>query len=178
MGHETQHHSGRSCLAINNQNLQRRSAPAHPGVDRSHRERCSDGRRCSRDRAPILKVIESENAPSLYNDPQLTERLATAIGKAIGTDNMIKSPPLMASEDFGHLSLDHQIPSFYFWLGAMALRKLPRAANPQASAVLALKLVRAVAGTNVAHRSQSNDDGGARVDEEVTLERKVKWQLN
>ena len=76
------------------------------------------------DRAPILKVIESENAPSLYNDPQLTERLATAIGKAIGTDNMIKSPPLMASEDFGHLSLDHQIPSFYFWLGAMAPEKI------------------------------------------------------
>jgi len=76
------------------------------------------------DRAPILKVIESENAPSLYNDPQLTERLATAIGKAIGTDNMIKSPPLMASEDFGHLSLDHQIPSFYFWLGAMAPGKI------------------------------------------------------
>ena len=76
------------------------------------------------DRAPILKVIESENAPSLYNDPQLTERLATAIGKAIGPDNMIKSPPLMASEDFGHLSLDHQIPSFYFWLGAMAPEKI------------------------------------------------------
>jgi hippurate hydrolase len=76
------------------------------------------------DRAPILKVIESENAPSLYNDPQLTERLANAIGKAIGTDNMIKSPPLMESEDFGHLSLDHQIPSFYFWLGAMAPEKI------------------------------------------------------
>ena len=76
------------------------------------------------DRAPILKVIESENAPSLYNDPQLTERLATAIGKAIGPDNMIKSSPLMASEDFGHLSLDHQIPSFYFWLGAMAPERI------------------------------------------------------
>ncbi|HXI74955.1 MAG TPA: amidohydrolase [Pyrinomonadaceae bacterium] len=76
------------------------------------------------DRAPILKVIESENAPSLYNDPQLTERLAAAIGKAIGPDNMIKSPPLMASEDFGHLSLDHQIPSFYFWLGAMAPERI------------------------------------------------------
>jgi hippurate hydrolase len=76
------------------------------------------------DRAPIMKVIESENAPSLYNDPQLTERLAKAIGKAIGPDNMIKSMPLMASEDFGVFSLDHQIPSFYFWLGAMAPEKI------------------------------------------------------
>ena len=76
------------------------------------------------DRAPILNVIESENAPSLYNDPQLSERLANAIGKAIGPENVIKSAPLMASEDFGVLNLDHKIPSFYFWLGAMAPEKI------------------------------------------------------
>lgn len=76
------------------------------------------------DRAPIMKIIESENAPSLYNDPQLTERMANAIGKAIGPDNVIKSAPLMASEDFGIFNLDHQIPSFYFWLGAMAPEKI------------------------------------------------------
>jgi amidohydrolase len=76
------------------------------------------------DRAPILKVITSENAPSLYNDPQLTERMAAAISKALGNDNVIKAPPLMASEDFGVFSLDHQIPSFYFWLGAMAPAKI------------------------------------------------------
>src|SRR6266436_1751474 len=71
------------------------------------------------DRSPILKVIESEGAPSLYNDPQLTERITNAIGRAIGADNVIKSSPLMASEDFGRLSLDHQIPSVMFWLGAI-----------------------------------------------------------
>lgn len=71
------------------------------------------------DRAPIMKVIEAENAPSLYNDPALTERVASAIGKAIGVNNTIKVPPLMASEDFGRFSLDHQIPSFMFWLGAI-----------------------------------------------------------
>ena len=76
------------------------------------------------DRAPIMKVIESENAPSLYNDPQLTERMSVAIARAIGSDNVIKAAPLMASEDFGHFSLDHQIPSFYFWLGAMAPAKI------------------------------------------------------
>jgi amidohydrolase len=71
------------------------------------------------DRAPIMKVIEAENAPSLYNDPALTERVAAAIAKAIGADNTIKTPPLMASEDFGRFSLDHQIPSMMFWLGAI-----------------------------------------------------------
>jgi metal-dependent amidase/aminoacylase/carboxypeptidase family protein len=71
------------------------------------------------DRAPIMKVIEAENAPSLYNDPALTERVAAAIGKAIGADHTIKIQPLMASEDFGRFSLDHQIPSCMFWLGAI-----------------------------------------------------------
>ena len=71
------------------------------------------------DRAPILKVIESEGAPSLYNDPQLTERITNAIGRSIGADKVVKAPPLMASEDFGRLSLDHQIPAFMFWLGAI-----------------------------------------------------------
>jgi len=71
------------------------------------------------DRAPIIKVVESENAPALYNDPKLTERVATAIGRAIGTDNVTKVAPLMGSEDFGRFSLDRQIPAFMFWLGAI-----------------------------------------------------------
>jgi amidohydrolase len=71
------------------------------------------------DRAPIMKVVEAQNAPSLYNDPALTERVAAAIGKAIGADNTIKVQPLMASEDFGRFSLDKQIPSVMFWLGAI-----------------------------------------------------------
>jgi amidohydrolase len=71
------------------------------------------------ERAPILTVIESENAPSTYNDPQLTERVAAAIGRTIGKDNVTKASPLMVSEDFGYLSLDHQIPAVMFWLGAV-----------------------------------------------------------
>jgi len=71
------------------------------------------------DRMPIVKVIENESGPSLYNDPQLSERVAVAIGRTIGADNVIKVSPLMASEDFGRFSLDHQIPSMMFWLGAI-----------------------------------------------------------
>ncbi len=71
------------------------------------------------DRAPIVRMVESENAPSLYNDPKLTERVAGAIGRTIGTDNVIKVAPLMGSEDFGRFSLDRQIPAFMFWLGAI-----------------------------------------------------------
>ena len=71
------------------------------------------------DRAPILKVIESENSPATYNDPELSERIAAAIGRTVGKDNVIKAQPLMVSEDFGYFSLDHKIPAFMFWLGAV-----------------------------------------------------------
>jgi amidohydrolase len=71
------------------------------------------------DRLPMVRVIENESGPSLYNDPPMTERIAAAIGRTLGADNVVKVPPLMASEDFGRLSLEHQIPSFMFWLGAI-----------------------------------------------------------
>jgi len=71
------------------------------------------------DRAPILKVIESENSPATYNDPELSERIAAAIGRTVGQDKVVKAQPLMVSEDFGYFSLDHQIPAFMFWLGAV-----------------------------------------------------------
>ena len=68
------------------------------------------------DRAPVVKV--SEGTGSTYNDPQLLERLAVAFKQALGEDNVVKVPPIMASEDFGYFSLDHQIPTTIFWLGA------------------------------------------------------------
>jgi hippurate hydrolase len=68
------------------------------------------------DRAPEVKV--SEGTSSTYNDPQLLERLAIAFKQALGDDNVVKVPPIMASEDFGYFSLDHAIPTTIFWLGA------------------------------------------------------------
>jgi hippurate hydrolase len=68
------------------------------------------------DLAPVVKV--SEGTGSTYNDPQLLERLAIAFKQALGEDNVVKVPPIMASEDFGYFSLDQQIPTTIFWLGA------------------------------------------------------------
>lgn len=68
------------------------------------------------DRAPVVKV--SEGTGSTYNDPQLLERLAVAFKKALGEENVVKVPPIMASEDFGYFSLDQKIPATIFWLGA------------------------------------------------------------
>ena len=71
------------------------------------------------DRAPIVKFSDTQFTTALYNDPQLTERLATAFAKALGQDNVVKLPPVMMSEDFGSLSLDQKIPAVQFTLGAV-----------------------------------------------------------
>jgi amidohydrolase len=68
------------------------------------------------DRAPIVKVAEGTG--SMYNDPQLIERLAGVFKQALGEENVVNVPPIMASEDFGYFSLDHKIPTTLFWLGA------------------------------------------------------------
>ena len=67
-------------------------------------------------RAPLVKV--SEGTGSTYNDPKLLERLAVAFRQALGEENVVQMPPMMASEDFGYFSLDQQIPATIVWLGA------------------------------------------------------------
>src|SRR5207244_7211319 len=71
------------------------------------------------DRMPIVKVIENEIAPATYNDPALTERVARAFERTLGPENVVKLPPVMGSEDFGNLGLDHTIPITMFRLGAV-----------------------------------------------------------
>jgi len=68
------------------------------------------------DRAPIVKVAEGTS--STYNEPQLVDRLVVAFKQALGEENVVKVPPIMASEDFGYFSLDQKIPATIFWLGA------------------------------------------------------------
>lgn len=74
------------------------------------------------DRAPVIKV--SEGTTSTYNDPKLLERLAPVLSRALGEENVVKMPPMMASEDFGYLSLDQKIPATIIWLGASDPQKV------------------------------------------------------
>lgn len=71
------------------------------------------------DRAPIVKVSDNEVTSPTYNEPQLMERMVGAFKRALGDDNVVKVSPIMASEDFGYLSLEQKIPSAIFWLGAV-----------------------------------------------------------
>jgi amidohydrolase len=63
---------------------------------------------------PLVQVVESADA--LYNDPKLTERMSQVLIQALGADNVVKEPPIMASEDYS-VFVEAGVPSFYFWLG-------------------------------------------------------------
>lgn len=69
--------------------------------------------------APIVKVSTTQVTPATYNDPSLTERLASVFKKNLGEENVVLVPPAMVSEDFGAFSLQQTIPATQFWLGAV-----------------------------------------------------------
>lgn len=50
------------------------------------------------DRPPLIKV--TENAKSVYNDPELTRRLAKALRQTLGESNVVEISPTMVFEDF------------------------------------------------------------------------------
>ena len=68
------------------------------------------------DRAPVVRLIASH--PANYNDPQLTERVARALKQALGDNKVVRTKPVMVSEDFGSWGLGGRIPTCMFWLGA------------------------------------------------------------
>jgi amidohydrolase len=74
--------------------------------------------------APVVEVLAGESTNSTYNDPALAERLAAALRPALGEQNVLKTDPLMVSEDFNLFSLDNKIPSAMFNLGAVAPAKI------------------------------------------------------
>jgi hippurate hydrolase len=72
------------------------------------------------DRLPIVRVREEEFTPATFNNPELTRRVASAVGKEIGAANVVRMEPVMGGEDFGRFSLEgQQIPVTIFWLGAV-----------------------------------------------------------
>jgi hippurate hydrolase len=70
------------------------------------------------DRAPIVEVA-SDNVPATFNDPLLTRRVAAALERSLGKENVIPTPPAMASEDFSLYALEGPKPPIcMFHLGA------------------------------------------------------------
>lgn len=69
---------------------------------------------------PEVYVHEDESIPSTYNNPEQTNIVRSAIGSAIGKDNVLETQAVMAGEDFGlYGRTDKNIPITLFWLGGV-----------------------------------------------------------
>lgn len=77
------------------------------------------------DRHPVMTVEEGESIPPTINNPELAQRLAGALKKALGEGNVEPDEPTMGGEDFGlYGRTEHKIPSVIFWLGSVPPEKL------------------------------------------------------
>ena len=73
-------------------------------------------------REPRVDTPAKASAP-VYNDPQLTSRLATALKRALGEKTVVEMPQKMTSEDFAEYGVAG-VPSVLLHIGAVAPEKL------------------------------------------------------
>jgi metal-dependent amidase/aminoacylase/carboxypeptidase family protein len=79
------------------------------------------------ERAPIIEVSK-DSVPATINDAALTRRVAAAMEKALGKENVVEGKPVMASEDFSLFALSGPKPPIaMFWLGAVDPAKIKEA---------------------------------------------------
>jgi len=61
------------------------------------------------------KFDVTNQVPSVYNNPELTEWSVSLLKRILGKENCIELKPQMTAEDFGFYS--KEVPAFFFWLG-------------------------------------------------------------
>jgi hippurate hydrolase len=66
---------------------------------------------------PLIKIPESADAT--YNDPAVTRRLAEALAKQLGSDNVVEGHAEMVAEDFGSFGKAAGVPSVQLRIGAV-----------------------------------------------------------
>jgi amidohydrolase len=82
------------------------------------------------ERGPIFEPLPGESVGSTFNDPALTERVAKAIARELGTDNVVHIDPAMVSEDFGRFGDGGKIPTVLLAVGAADPAKLAAGTQP------------------------------------------------
>jgi hippurate hydrolase len=69
------------------------------------------------DKLPVV-TVKDQFTPSLYNDPDLTDRMKSVFNECLGHENVFDSEPRMIGEDFSRYGRqDPPIPSLMFRLG-------------------------------------------------------------
>src|ERR1700704_3804542 len=72
-------------------------------------------------KTPLVEKYESTSA--VYNDPVLTQHLATTLEGGLGKGTVVTEDPIMTSEDYSYF-VEQGVPSFYFTLGVADPQKL------------------------------------------------------
>lgn len=71
------------------------------------------------DKLPVVTVRE-EYTPAVFNNPELTARLAAVFSDSLGADKVTLGTASMGGEDFARYGrVEPAIPSVLFWLGAV-----------------------------------------------------------
>ncbi|HEV7522226.1 MAG TPA: amidohydrolase [Candidatus Angelobacter sp.] len=73
------------------------------------------------DKMPLVEKYESTSA--VYNDPVLTQHLASTLEGVLGKGTVVTEEPIMTSEDYSYF-VEQGVPSFYFTLGVADPQKL------------------------------------------------------
>ncbi len=76
------------------------------------------------EKMPLIEKYESTSA--VYNDPVLTQHLATTLEGVLGKGTVVTEEPIMTSEDYS-VFVEQGVPSFYFTLGVADAQKLASA---------------------------------------------------
>jgi len=76
------------------------------------------------EKMPLVERYESTSA--VYNDPVLTQHLASTLEGVLGKGTVITEDPIMTSEDYS-VYVEQGVPSFYFTLGVADPQKLSEA---------------------------------------------------
>ena len=75
------------------------------------------------EKLPVVK-IKDEYTPSVYNNPELTERIINVLKTVFAEERLIPGEPVMGGEDFVRYGrVEPKIPSLFLWIGGVEAEK-------------------------------------------------------
>ncbi len=75
--------------------------------------------------APKPTIVVSEGTPSLWNEPELTNRMGEVFRRVLGKENVTSAEPSMGGEDFGRYGRAG-VPILMFRLGAISAERIAK----------------------------------------------------
>ena len=80
-----------------------------------------------RDKLPVMK-IKDESTPSVYNNPELADRIVKVLRTKFDDEHLIPGEPVMGGEDFAQYGrVEPKIPSLFLWIGGVEADKYAKA---------------------------------------------------